>query len=132
MKKEFSIQTHKTQELINITGKVKEIIVSSAIDDGICVIYIPHTTACVCINENADPSVRSDIENTLNQLIPRTGNYGHVEGNADAHIKASLIGSSRIIIIESGKPFLGTWQGIYFCEFDGPRKRKVILKLLGS
>lgn len=132
MNKEFSVQTHQTSELVDITSEVEKAVSSSKVNDGICVIYIPHTTACVCINENADPSVKSDIKNTLNRLIPRRGNYSHLEGNADAHVKSSIIGSSRVVLIESGRLMLGTWQGIYLCEFDGPRKRKVIIKTLGS
>ena len=132
MRKEFTVQTQETSELIDITHEVERGVSSTKIKDGICVVYIPHTTACVCINENADPSVRSDIQNTLNELIPRRGHYTHSEGNADAHIKSSIIGSSRIILVESGSLLLGTWQGIYLCEFDGPRRRKVILKVLGS
>lgn len=132
MKKEFTVQTSQTSELVDITSEVEKAVSSGKIKDGICVIYIPHTTAAVCINENADPSVRSDIKATLDKLIPRRGDYSHLEGNADAHVKSSLIGSSRIVLLESGRPLLGTWQGIYLCEFDGPRKRKVILKILGS
>ncbi|NQT90724.1 MAG: YjbQ family protein [Candidatus Omnitrophica bacterium] len=132
MKKEFSVQTHSTSELIDITQEVEKAVAACKVKDGICAIYIPHTTACVCINENADPSVQSDIRNTLDKLIPRDAGYDHAEGNSDAHVKASIIGSSRIILIESGRLLLGRWQGIYFCEFDGPRKRKVILKVLGS
>ncbi|NQT95042.1 MAG: YjbQ family protein [Candidatus Omnitrophica bacterium] len=132
MKREFGVQTKDLAELIDITAEVQEHLKASKIKDGICVIYIPHTTASVCINENADPSVKSDINDTLDKLIPRDGSYSHSEGNADAHVKASIIGSSRVVLIESGKLLLGTWQGIYFCEFDGPRKRKVVLKFLGS
>ena len=129
MKSQFLIQTKETAELIDITSEVAEHITASKITDGICVIYIPHTTAAVCINENADSSVKSDIINTLSSLIPRDDDYQHSEGNADAHVKASMIGSSRIVLVEGGTPLLGTWQGIYLCEFDGPRKRKITLKL---
>lgn len=129
--REFAVQTHRSSELIDITSEVEKAVSSTKVKDGICVVYIPHTTACVCINENADPSVKSDISNTLDKLIPRHDGYDHAEGNADAHVKASIIGSSRIILIESGRLLLGTWQGIYFCEFDGPRRRKVVIKALG-
>jgi secondary thiamine-phosphate synthase enzyme len=132
MKKEFSVNTHRASELIDITSEVEKAVSSSKIKDGICIVYIPHTTACVCINENADPSVRSDIVNTLAGLIPRDGRYEHAEGNADAHVKASIIGSSRVILVENGRLLLGTWQGIYLCEFDGPRKRNVLVKVIGS
>jgi secondary thiamine-phosphate synthase enzyme len=130
--KEFILQTHRTSELIDITPEVQKQVSASKTKDGICIIYIPHTTASVCINENADPSVREDIENTLNRLIPRSASYLHAEGNADAHVKSSIIGSSRTVLVGSGRLILGTWQGIYFCEFDGPRKRKVIVKVLVS
>ncbi|MFC1806949.1 secondary thiamine-phosphate synthase enzyme YjbQ [Candidatus Omnitrophota bacterium] len=132
MKKEFSVTTSERAELIDITHHVQQAVRSAKIKDGLCVIFIPHTTACVCINENADPSVRSDIRDTLDRLIPRDGDYDHSEGNSDAHLKASLIGSSRMVIIEDSALVLGAWQGIYFCEFDGPRQRKVILKLIAS
>jgi secondary thiamine-phosphate synthase enzyme len=132
VKKEFSVQTSKRSELVDITNQIEKILASSKVKDGICVVYIPHTTAGVCINENADPSVRTDIENTLNALIPRQARYEHTEGNSDAHIKSSILGSSLSIPIDSGRLLLGTWQGIYLCEFDGPRNRRVVLKILGS
>jgi len=129
---EISVSTRERSDLVDITAQVEEQVAVSKIDDGICVIYVPHTTAAVCINENADPSVKSDINNILNGLIPEDPGYAHAEGNSDAHVKASIMGCSRVILIESGRLKLGTWQGIYFCEFDGPRSRKVIIKVLGS
>jgi len=132
MKTDFSVKTNNRSELLDITAEVKRHIANAKISDGICIIYIPHTTAAVCINENADPSVRSDVSNILDKLIPEDEAYAHTEGNSDAHAKASIMGSSRIVLIENGALVLGTWQGIYFCEFDGPRNRKVILKVLGS
>jgi len=132
VKSEFSVRTHRTSQLIDITDKVQDIVTSTKIREGACLIYVPHTTACVCINENADPSVQGDIERTLSNLIPRSGDYLHAEGNSDAHIKSSIIGSSRIVPLESGKLLLGTWQGIYFCEFDGPRTRKIVVRILSA
>ncbi|MFH1867665.1 MAG: secondary thiamine-phosphate synthase enzyme YjbQ [Candidatus Omnitrophota bacterium] len=130
--KDFVVTTSRRSEFVDITSEVEKIVSSEKIKDGICVVYVPHTTACVCINENADPSVKSDIVSALEKLIPKSGPYEHAEGNSDAHIKASIIGSSRIVLVESGSLLLGTWQGIYFCEFDGPRKRKVIIKVIGT
>ena len=132
MKIEFFVNTYKQSEIIDITDNVAKEVSKSKIKEGICVVYVPHTTSSVCVNENADESVKDDILSTLNALIPRDGNYTHQEGNSDAHLKSSLIGSSRVLLIEDGELFLGRWQGIYFCEFDGPRKRKVVLKLIGS
>ena len=126
MIKEINIQSTKRQELIDITSKVKELI---NVKEGTCVIFCPHTTAAITINENADPDVKSDIIKKIKKEITKEENYAHSEGNSDAHIKASLIGSSETIIIENGKLKLGTWQGIMFAEFDGPRNRKVIIKI---
>lgn len=103
---------------------------SSGIRNGLCLIYVPHTTAAVTINENADPSVKRDIISTLKKIVPDSLPYSHLEGNSPAHIKASLVGPSTSIIIENGELALGTWQGIFFCEFDGPRRRKVYMRAL--
>jgi len=124
---EFEISTRGKEEFIDLTSKIKKIIEDSGIQAGICTVYIPHTTAGVTINENADPSVQSDILNTLKTMVPETLPYTHMEGNSPAHMKASLMGSSAQIIIDNGRLALGTWQGIYFCEFDGPRRRKVYI-----
>ena len=129
---EFSVRTSRHSEIIDITYKVEETVEKSGIKDGICVVYVPHTTAAVTINENADPSVKTDILNYLNRIVPWNGNYTHMEGNAAAHIKASVIGSDRTIIIRNGHLALGTWQGIYFCEFDGPRSRRVFVEIIGK
>ena len=123
--KEYSVKTSSRIELKNIDALLVEAIKASEIMDGICTVFVPHTTAAVTINENADPTVRYDIINKLNSLIPHREGYTHLEGNSDAHIKTSLIGSSEAIIVKSGKPQLGTWQSLFFCEFDGPRNRKV-------
>ncbi len=124
---EFEISTRVKEEFIDMTSKVRKIIEDSGIRTGICTVYVPHTTAGVTINENADPSVQSDILNTLRTMVPDTLPYTHMEGNSPAHVKASLMGSSAQIIINEGDLVLGTWQGIYFCEFDGPRRRKVYI-----
>lgn len=128
----INIRTDKRIDLIDITDKVQRVVSQSKIQDGICFLFCPHTTAGITINENADPSVRSDIINTLNKLIPENANYAHAEGNADSHIKSSLFGSSLIIFIEDGQLKFGTWQGIFFCEGDGPRPREVWVKCQNS
>ena len=126
----FQIKTQRRNELIDITEQVRQAVAACGVRDGVALVYVPHTTAGVTINENADPDVVHDLLSTLAELIPqhRPG-YRHSEGNSDAHVKASLIGSSVSVIIEQGRLQLGTWQGIYFCEFDGPRSRKVMLQL---
>ncbi len=124
---EFEISTRVKEEFIDMTSRVRKVVEDSGIGTGICTVYVPHTTAGVTINENADPSVQSDILNTLRTIVPDTLPYTHMEGNSPAHVKASLMGSSAQIIINEGNLVLGTWQGIYFCEFDGPRRRKVYI-----
>jgi len=126
----FSVKTSKREEFLNITDKVNEQVRNSGIKNGLCIIYIPHTTAAVIINESADPDVVRDIIKRLSTIIPGNGDYAHSEGNSDAHIKSSIIGNSRTVIIENGRLLLGTWEGIFFCEFDGPRTRKVFLKII--
>jgi secondary thiamine-phosphate synthase enzyme len=130
MIKEISVKTSSRVELIDITHLVEKVVSESKIKSGLCIIYVPHTTAAVTINENADPSVRRDITSELNKIVPFDDNYSHLEGNAAAHIKASIIGPSENILVDGGSLVLGTWQGIYFCEFDGPRHRKVIIKII--
>ena len=126
----FQVKTSKQTEFIDITRSVQEAIKKTGVEDGICIVFIPHTTAGVTINENADPSVSQDILMELNKVIPFQDRYQHLEGNSPAHIKASLIGCSQIVFVESGKLALGTWQGIFLCEFDGPRNRNVYVKVL--
>lgn len=128
----IEISTHTRTELVDITEEIKKVIKQSGVKSGICLIYVPHTTAAVTINENYDPSVGTDIIFSLNRLIPRNAHYSHTEGNADAHIKAAIIGSERTVFFEAGKILLGTWQGIFFCEFDGPRRRKVLVKIISD
>ena len=124
------ISTKIRTELVDITSAVRKAVHGSKIRSGICHIFVPHTTAGLVINENADPSVRKDIIKELNKNIPFDDNYSHTEGNAAAHIKASLVGFSQNIFFEEKRLVLGTWQGIYFCEFDGPRHRKVYIKII--
>lgn len=126
----YKIQTTKPQQFIDITNKVAEEVKNSNVRDGIAVIYVPHTTAGVTINENADPDVMLDMIAALDRTYPVHGEYLHFEGNSHAHIKASLMGSSCTVIIQDGKLMLGTWQGIYFCEFDGPRNREFYIKII--
>jgi secondary thiamine-phosphate synthase enzyme len=126
----IKISTTKRTELIDITSRVEKIVKESKIKDGVCVVFCPHTTAGLTINENADPSVKKDILNHLEELVPQGKNYSHSEGNSDSHIKSSLLGSSLNIIIENNSLVLGTWQGIYFCEFDGPRQRQIYVKII--
>lgn len=130
MIKKISIQSTQREELIDITDKVQEAVSSLKCRDGVCVVFVPHTTAGVTINENADPSVVKDILDGLDKLVPYNRNYSHTEGNSPAHIKSSLIGCSTLVLVEDGKLVLGTWQGLYFCEFDGPRRRNVFVKMI--
>jgi secondary thiamine-phosphate synthase enzyme len=130
MTKTISIKTGSRTEFLDITPEVQDTVNESGIKNGICYVYNPHTTAGITVNEGADPSVSKDIQKTLSRLIPHNGGYSHIEGNSDAHIKASLIGASETIIIDRGKLLLGTWQAIFFCEFDGPRSRRVLIKII--
>lgn len=124
----LNINTNSRTQFVNITNQVQEALPSLNIEDGIVTIFIPHTTAGVTINENADPDVTADMEMVLDRMVPWTGNYAHYEGNTAAHVKTSMMGSSLQVIVENDKLQLGTWQSIYFCEFDGPRTRKVWIK----
>jgi secondary thiamine-phosphate synthase enzyme len=126
----IKVNTSKREDLVDITSEIKKLIQKNNWKDGILFIYCPHTTAGITINESADPSVAYDITNTLIELIPRSKRYTHLEGNSDAHIKSSLVGCSEYCFVENGQLILGTWQGIFFAEFDGPRSRKVYVKFL--
>ena len=128
----IELSTDSRTTLVDITSKVERVVRESGVKEGLCHLYVPHTTAAITVNENADPSVRADILKQLNKVIPFDDNYSHLEGNAAAHIKSTLIGVSRSIPVEKGSLSLGTWQGIFFCEFDGPRRRKVLVKVLGD
>ena len=130
MIKFLEVITQKRTHFEDITDEVQEVIDESGVQEGICYLYVPHTTAGIFINENADPDVKWDIEQTLEKLIPWENNYKHIEGNAAAHIKSVLVGTNTFIPIKNGRLMLGTWQGIFFAEFDGPRTRKVIVKII--
>ncbi len=132
MTKTIQVKTRTRTEFIDITDEVRQIVTDSQVQNGICSVYVPHTTAGVTINEGADPAVVKDILSTLNSLIPHKARYLHMEGNSDAHIKTSLMGPSQSIIIERGKLLLGTWQAIFFCEFDGARNRKCHVSVIGN
>ncbi len=124
----LNINTNSRTQFVDITRQIQDSLAPLNIDDGIITIFIPHTTAGLTINENADPDVTADMEMVLNRMVPWTGGYAHYEGNTAAHVKTSMMGSSLQVIVENGKLQLGTWQSIYFCEFDGPRTRKVWIK----
>ncbi|MEM2870621.1 MAG: secondary thiamine-phosphate synthase enzyme YjbQ [Thermoplasmata archaeon] len=128
----LEVSTHRRSEMIDITAEVLEVVRRSGVRSGLCVVWVPHTTAGVTVNENADPSVRRDILMALERLVPRDAGYAHSEGNSDSHIKASLVGHSATLIVDEGSLLLGTWQGIYLCEFDGPRRRRVVVKIIGG
>jgi len=130
MMQTFQVRTSSQSEFIDITRSVQEAVKKTGVADGVCIIFIPHTTAGVTINENADPTVVQDIIMEFNKIVPFKDQYRHMEGNSPAHIKASLVGCSQMVFVESGKLVLGTWQGIFFCEFDGPRSRKVLVKVM--
>jgi secondary thiamine-phosphate synthase enzyme len=129
MTKTIVIKSRARAELIDITEDISSLIESCGVQSGTCTVFVPHTTAGITINEGADPSVRRDILSALSHVFPEHGDYRHAEGNSDAHIKASLMGSSVTLLIEKGEPLLGTWQAVYFCEFDGPRSRTVICRI---
>ena len=126
----LSVKTRERTELVDVTSDINQLIQKSEIDQGLCMLYVPHTTAAVTINESADPSVKADILMILNKIIPFEANYRHLEGNSAAHIKSTLVGSSELIAIENRKLALGTWQGVFFCEFDGPRSRKLQVRII--
>lgn len=128
----LTVNSHKQVEMIDITDDVINSILQDDIVEGLAVIYTPHTTAAITINENADPDVSRDIIMGVDKLVPMHDDYRHLEGNSAAHIKSSLFGASESLVINQGKPVLGTWQGIYFCEFDGPRQRRVHIQILGT
>ena len=128
--KEIRVKTTTRNELVDITLPVEGVVEESGVSEGICVLAVPHTTAAVTVNENADPSVKADIIAKLSELVPAGDRYQHLEGNADAHIKATIVGSSETLLVKGGRLSLGTWQGVFFCEFDGPRTRRVVIRVL--
>jgi len=128
--KYINVKSRTRNEFVDITDKIQELVKEEGITSGICYIYVPHTTAGITINEGADTSVQRDIQTALTTLVPFEADYSHREGNADAHIKSTLVGVSKAVFIDEGKLLLGTWQAIYFCEFDGPRHRRVAVKMI--
>ena len=126
----FNVKTSKHTQMLDITQQIQAVVNESGVTEGICTVFIPHTTAAVTINENADPDVVRDFTMEINKIVPWEDGYYHMEGNSAAHLKSSMIGFSEQIIIDKGQLILGTWQGIYFCEFDGPRSRTVIVKIM--
>jgi len=127
MKETISVKSRSNTELIDITSQVREAVKKSGLREGVCHLFVPHTTAGITINEGADPSVKRDLLISLNRLVPFDGDYQHAEGNSAAHIKSTLVGTSAVCLIEDGQLVLGTWQAIFFCEFDGPRTRSVYI-----
>lgn len=121
----LTVKTRAQTELVDITADVSRLVADSGVRNGLCLVYVPHTTAGVTINENADPSVPKDLMMVLNQMVPWKADYRHLEGNSPAHVKSTLVGASQTIAVENGRLVLGTWQGVFFCEFDGPRSRTV-------
>jgi len=129
---QITVKSRQKTEFIDVTREVERALAAGDVRDGFCFLYVPHTTAGITINESADPSVQADILMILNQMVPWQAGYGHMEGNSPAHIKSSLIGASEWVAVENGRLVLGTWQGIFFCEFDGPRHRTLQIKLLSA
>ena len=130
--KTFDIKTRSRSEMIDITSRVEAVLAEAGVSEGVVTVFVPHTTAGVTINENADPSVRADMKLALERLVPQSLPFTHLEGNADAHVKASLMGSSVSVPLADGRLQLGTWQGVYFAEFDGPRRRRVLVSVLAA
>lgn len=126
----LDVRTGQHTQMLDITRDIQKAVAKSGVRNGICMVFVPHTTAAVTINENADPDVVRDFTTEINKIVPWEDGYHHMEGNSAAHLKSSMIGFSENIIIEDGRLVLGTWQGIYFCEYDGPRNRKVYVKII--
>lgn len=126
----LSVKSSSRTEFVDITAEVQKVVAESGVQSGLCMVYVPHTTAAVTINESADPSVKKDVLMILNRIVPWEAEYRHLEGNSSAHVKSTLVGASELVMVENGRLLLGTWQGIFFCEFDGPRTRKVHLKFM--
>jgi secondary thiamine-phosphate synthase enzyme len=124
------VKTGRRTQLVDVTEEVKRLVAASGVVSGVCYLYVPHTTAGVAINEHFDPDVATDLEGLFERLVPRSGSYRHAEGNSDSHAKAVLTGTSQTIFVDDGKLMLGQWQGVFFCEFDGPRERKLWVKIL--
>ncbi len=127
MQTSFRVRTRSRTQFIDITGEVQSAVDGLGVEDGSVLVYVPHTTAAVTINESADPDVARDIDAKLSALVPKSGDYRHSEGNSDGHVKSTLVGCSETILVDGGRLVLGTWQGVFFCEFDGPRTRTVLV-----
>jgi len=126
----LKVKTGRRTQLVDVTDDVERAVAKAGVVSGVCYVYVPHTTAGIMINEHFDPDVAADLEGVFEQLVPRSGTYRHAEGNSDSHAKAALTGASQMIFVEQGKLVLGQWQGVFFCEFDGPRERKIWVKVL--
>ena len=126
----LKVKTRRRTELVDVTDEIRRAVAGSGVTSGICYVYVPHTTAGVTINEHFDPDVATDLEGVFERLVPKQGPYRHTEGNSDSHAKAALTGTSQMILVEEGKLMLGQWQGVFFCEFDGPRDRKMWVKVV--
>jgi secondary thiamine-phosphate synthase enzyme len=126
------VKTRRRTQLVDVTELVERAVGASGVDSGVCHVYVPHTTAGVMINEHADPDVATDLEGVFDRLVPRSGPYRHAEGNTDSHAKTVIVGTSQVIFVERGKLALGTWQGVFLCEFDGPRERKIWVKVIAD
>jgi secondary thiamine-phosphate synthase enzyme len=124
------VKTDRRTQLVDVTREVERVVAATGVASGVCHVHVPHTTAAVMINEHADPDVATDLEGVFDRLVPHKGPYRHSEGNSDSHAKAVMVGASQMIFVEGGKLALGTWQGVFFCEFDGPRERKMWVKVL--
>jgi secondary thiamine-phosphate synthase enzyme len=126
------VKTGRRTQLVDVTTEVERVVKASRVSSGICYVYVPHTTAGVAINEHADPDVATDLEGVFDRLVPHAGPYRHSEGNTDSHAKAVMVGASQVIFVEEGRLVLGRWQGIFLCEFDGPRERKIFVRVEGA
>jgi len=126
----LKVKTDRRTQLVDVTAQVQKVVAASGVESGICYLYVPHTTAAITINEHADADLARDVEGALDRLIPKTGPFRHSEGNSDSHVKAVLVGASQTIFVQGGKLVLGRWQGVFFCEFDGPRERRLDVKVL--
>jgi secondary thiamine-phosphate synthase enzyme len=126
------VKTDRRTQLVDVTTEVERVVTASRVASGVCYVYVPHTTAAVTINEHADPDVATDLQGVFDRLVPHAGPYRHGEGNSDSHAKAVLVGASQVIFVERERLALGPWQGVFFCEFDGPRERKMYVKVVGE
>jgi secondary thiamine-phosphate synthase enzyme len=126
------VKTERRTQLVDVTEQVERVVRAAGVASGVCHLYVPHTTAAVMINEHADPDVATDLEGVFDRLVPHAGPYRHSEGNSDSHAKAVMVGASQVVFVEDGKLALGRWQGVFFCEFDGPRERKIWVKVVGE